>query len=264
MKRRVSVAALGLVLLGVLIATMGRAQVYPVRWDEHQREPQPAAPTPPSLVLADGGIEFPDGSVQATAAAGGPPAPLPRTGQTTCYDVAGTVVTCGSGIGLSQDGDLQLGVTWPNPRFTDNGNGTVTDNLTALIWMENANCYGFQIWADALAAANALQDTGTPETTDDCGLSDGSVPGQWRIPNLLEMQSLAHYAVSSPAVPNTTGTGQWVEGDPFSEVQSHSYWSSTTYAGITNSAWYVSMNSGHINYALKTSVKYVWLVRGGQ
>ena len=43
---------------------------------------------------------------------------VPRTGQTTCYDAAGAVTTCGTGIGLAQDGDLQLGVNWPNPRFT--------------------------------------------------------------------------------------------------------------------------------------------------
>ena len=36
---------------------------------------------------------------------------VPRTGQTICYDAAGAVVTCGTGIGLGQDGDLQLGVT---------------------------------------------------------------------------------------------------------------------------------------------------------
>ena len=44
--------------------------------------------------------------------------PLPRTGQTTCHDETGAVTACGTGIGLGQDGDLQLGVTWPNPRFT--------------------------------------------------------------------------------------------------------------------------------------------------
>ena len=37
------------------------------------------------------------------------------------------------------------GVAWPNPRFTDNGNGTVTDNLTGLIWLKNANCFGKEL-----------------------------------------------------------------------------------------------------------------------
>ena len=70
---------------------------------------------------------------------------VPRTGQATCYDAAGLVTTCephegGTNIGLAQDGHLQLGVTWPNPRFTKNGDGTVTDNRTGLVWLRNANC----------------------------------------------------------------------------------------------------------------------------
>ncbi|MGC9023085.1 MAG: hypothetical protein ACP5J5_08205, partial [Dissulfurimicrobium sp.] len=51
---------------------------------------------------------------------------LPRTGQTQSY-------------GARDDGALQMGATLPTPRFTDNGNGTVTDNLTGLIWLKNAN-----------------------------------------------------------------------------------------------------------------------------
>ena len=44
----------------------------------------------------------------------------------------------------------QKGVAWPNPRFTDNGNGTVTDNLTGLIWLKNANCFGTKKLGDGL------------------------------------------------------------------------------------------------------------------
>ena len=56
-------------------------------------------------------------------------APVPKTGQTTIY-------------AAGDDGALQKGVAWPTPRFTDNDNGTVTDNLTGLIWMKNANAFG--------------------------------------------------------------------------------------------------------------------------
>jgi hypothetical protein len=55
------------------------------------------------------------------------PAPVPRTGQTTSY-------------AASDDGALQRGVVLPTPRFTDNSNGMITDNLTGLIWLKNANC----------------------------------------------------------------------------------------------------------------------------
>jgi hypothetical protein len=53
------------------------------------------------------------------------PAPVPKTGQTP-------TVPLDPAPGGS-DGNLQKGVAWPNPRFTDNGNGTVTDNLTNLV-----------------------------------------------------------------------------------------------------------------------------------
>ncbi|HXE98165.1 MAG TPA: hypothetical protein VN642_17305, partial [Dongiaceae bacterium] len=62
---------------------------------------------------------------------------LPRTGQTLCYNNAGGVIPC---AGTGQDGDKLAGTPWPNPRFTDNADGTVTDNLTGLIWLKNARC----------------------------------------------------------------------------------------------------------------------------
>jgi len=50
------------------------------------------------------------------------------------------------------DGDIHAGVPIPSPRFTDNLNGTITDNL----WLKNANCFRAQSWANALHAANTL------------------------------------------------------------------------------------------------------------
>ncbi len=190
---------------------------------------------------------------------------VPRTGQTTCYNAAGAVVGCGTGIGLAQDGDLQLGVTWPNPRFTDNGDGTVKDNLTGLIWLDDANCFGTRNWTDALAAANGLFDGSTNDPGgNDCGLSDGSIQGQWRLPNVRELQSLVHYGVSIPAVPNTAGTGKWTADDPFSGVQAGSYWSSASSAGDAVLAWTVSMGTGPVASVTKTLTARVWPVRGGQ
>jgi hypothetical protein len=82
------------------------------------------------------------------------------TGQTTCYDSAGGVISC---TDTGQDGDIQAGVPFPSPRFTDNGDGTVTDKLTKLIWLQNASCAdldpggrGFVTWQQALDAANNL------------------------------------------------------------------------------------------------------------
>ena len=181
-------------------------------------------------------------------------APVEKTRQTTCYDELGTVISCS---GKGQDGDIQAGVAWPSPRFKDNGDGTVTDDLTGLIWLKNANCAdATKSWFDALTYCNTLN-------SGECGLTDDSEEGDWRLPNVKELQSLIHYGFNSPALPNTAGTGQWTPGDPFTNVQSSYYWSSTTYVYGTNNAWYVYMGDGLVVYRWRINGNYVWPVRGG-
>jgi hypothetical protein len=174
---------------------------------------------------------------------------VPRTGQTPTVPL--------NPAPTGSDGALQKGVTWPNPRFTDNPNGTVTDNLTGLIWLKNANCFGTRTWAVALVDANSL-------ANGNCSLSDGSAAGDWRLPNVKELQSLIDFAYYNPALSNTVGTGQWEPGNPFTGVLSDYYWSSTTVAGSPTGAWYVVLNYGVVNGAEKDSMYYVWPVRGGQ
>ena len=171
-----------------------------------------------------------------------PPAPVEKTGQTTSY-------------WTRDDGDLEKGVVWPNPRFTDNGDGTVTDNLTRLIWLRDANRFGRKFWEGAVSACNTLSDDGST-------LTDGSVAGDWCLPNVKELQSLIHFGCYYPAcLPDTAGTGQWSEGNPFSGVQPYDYWSSTTYAGDTNNAWSVGMSICFVGFVNKGSGNYVWPVR---
>ena len=196
--------------------------------------------------------------ITGTAATATYPASVPKTGQTTSDYTR-------------DDGDLQKGVAWPNPRFTDNSDGTVTDNLTGLIWLKDASCgslagtdtWGRGNWFTANSAANALAD-GT------CGLSDGSSAGDWRLPNVRELQSLIHYGVYSPAVPDTAGTAKWSAGDPFTEIQYSSnegpYWTSTADGYLTVTyAWVVYVYYGTAGReAQSTNTLWVWPVRDGQ
>ena len=184
-----------------------------------------------------------------------------KTGQTQCWDAGGGLSPC---AGTGQDGQYQAGIepavsaifgtayntpAWTGVRFTDNGDGTVTDNLTALIWLKNANCYGTRTWAAALSDANALAGS-------TCGLSDGSVAGQWRLPNVNELHSLIDLTHLLPALP---------AGHPFTGVQSDYYWSSTTYAGTTSTAWCVTGYNGNVLSSVgKAFINHVWPVRGGQ
>ena len=173
------------------------------------------------------------------------PAPVSKTGQTTSW-------------ATGDDGGLEKGVPWPNPRFTDNGDGTVTDNLTGLIWLKNANCFGPKQWTEALANCREL-------TSGGCGLSDGSVEGDWRLPNRFELESLLDMRYWGPALPNTSGTGQWTLGNPFTHlIVDGYYWSSTTNAYESTYAWYMYMGTGLVHDLDKTNVYYVWPVRGGR
>ncbi|MDL1984613.1 MAG: DUF1566 domain-containing protein [Deltaproteobacteria bacterium] len=176
----------------------------------------------------------------------GPPAFVEKTGQTVSYAVG-------------DDGEYQAGVDLPSPRFTDNGDGTVTDNLTRLIWLKNANCFGGRTWYEALSDANQLAD-------ESCDLTDGSVPGDWRLPNVKEMMSLIHYGYGFPSLSNAEGTGQWSEGNAFSRVMDDDYyWSSTTDALEPGIAYVPHFSRGLVRRSYKaTNVRYVWPVRGGR
>jgi hypothetical protein len=162
------------------------------------------------------------------------PAPVEKTGQTTSY-------------ATGDDGDLEKGIDWPNPRFTDNGDGTVTDNLTGLIWLQDAGCINIETWLDALTESNGL-------ANGSCGLTDGSVSGDWRLPHIKELQSLCDYGRVSPAFPSE---------HPFKNIIHGAYWSSTTRADDPEKAWNLSFYTGWVNTQDKTSSQRVWPVRGG-
>ncbi len=174
----------------------------------------------------------------------GTPGGVAKTGQTVCWDGSGTVIGC---VGTGQDGALQKGVS-VSPRFTDNADGTVKDNLTGLIWLKNASCFGSLTWTTALSNSNTL-------ASGACGLTDGSVAGAWRLPNLRELQSLIDYGRSSPALP---------AGHPFSGVLNVNYWSSTSHAVVPSFAWQVNIDNGFVPNYEKVYNFYVWPVRDGQ
>jgi hypothetical protein len=155
-------------------------------------------------------------------------------------------------------------------RFVDCGDGTVKDNNTGLFWLKDADCLVMQFWAEANIAAAQLAD-------GQCGLTDGSKPGDWRLPTLEcpgasscnvseasgELGSLFAPSCPAPFIPDTVGTGCWSEGDPFSGVRD-TYWSSSTYTEYGYNAWFVWLSDGYVAAIGKRSSCYAWPVRGGQ
>jgi len=132
------------------------------------------------------------------------------------------------------DGDLQEGVSWPSPRFTDNGNGTITDNMTGLVW-RNWVTTSTYTWENGLTYCAGLGD-------------------EWRMPNVCELLSLIHYGQANPAT--------WLNGQGFAYAQNNS-WCSTTYAAGTSTAWAAAFSNGYMYSSNnKTSGLYVWPVSG--
>ncbi len=153
-------------------------------------------------------------------------------------------------------------------RYVDCGNGTVTDSATGLIWLKDAACMGAQQWAGAHQAAATLG-SGT------CGLTDGSFPGDWRLPTQAEWVATIAKAGAGPGGLNCTGanapsltddTGLVCLKDgtsSFTNVANDSYWSATTYDASPGNGIYADLLMGVFNDFNKNLFVPMWPVRGG-
>ena len=175
-----------------------------------------------------------------------PPAATWRTGQVNCFDEGGTEIDC---MDTGQDGDWQAGAPWPAPRFTVNGDGTVTDELTGLVWSEDAfvpgppacNPAAIKSWNGVHEYIACLNDRAFQGHTD------------WTFPNLTQLSSLVDYGGAAPALP---------VGHPFLNVNVDlPYWSSTTAAYVGEFGWAVDMTDGSVDQVHKGQAAYVWPLR---
>jgi hypothetical protein len=156
---------------------------------------------------------------------------LLETGQTTCYDVAGALISC---TDTGQDGEFQKGLA---RSYTDNSDGTITDNRSGLVWEKLArdgsvhDADKYYLWEDAFGKITQLN-------TEPCfaGHCD------WRLPNVNELYSLIDYASgNSPKVQAAFDT----DCTPGCKVTGCSctapapYWSSTTYTDDPTLTWAV-------------------------
>ena len=121
--------------------------------------------------------------------------------------------------------------------FTDNGDGTVTDGNTGLMWQQGEP--GSMNWEDAISYCEDLSLAGYAD---------------WRLPNIKELRSIVDDGLYDPVI----------DTNYFPDVDTWNYWSSTTSASDSFNAWYVRFDYGYVYNANKSNGHYVRCVRGGQ
>lgn len=146
-------------------------------------------------------------------------------------------------------------------RFIDCGNGTVHDTQTGLLWLKDASCPPEMRWHEASAFAADLAD-------GQCGLTDHSQPGDWRLPTRAEWESIFRSCTNPPEIAGRDGycyaddpSNAWATGVVFTVQEP--YWSSTSDQPPTY-AWTAYLSGGYLSSDLKTvDYLWVWPVRDG-
>ena len=177
------------------------------------------------------------------------------TGQTTSY-------------GPGSDGDLQKGAA---RSFTDNGDGTITDNVTGLMWEKKSDDGSIHDWDNAYTWG----DTSPPYTMNGTMVTTflASLNGNegfaghtdWRIPNRFELETLVNLGAAAPSTYTAFNAdcSQGCTVTTCSCTRSDDYWSSTTTEYFPDLAWLVNFNFGGVTNDEKTYSYAVRAVRAG-
>lgn len=170
-----------------------------------------------------------------------------------------------NGVDGIAGGTRAAGPCFGNSRYVDCGNGTVTDSLSGLIWLRQANCLPDAEYIAANQSAAALK-------SGDCGLTDGSSPGDWRLPTGAEWTAMIARAVAmgcstangnAPSLTNDYGLNCLSAGpSSFVGVTADIYSGSSTYEGHMGKVVAAFLGPGFVDAFGKGNVLRVWPVRG--
>ena len=171
------------------------------------------------------------------------------TGQTNCYNASGTVISppAANSVYYGQDAQFQ------NAPFSyhDNGDGTVSDLNTGLMWQQTTDTNRFT-WADAVtyAATNQL-----------AGYTD------WRLPEIKELVSLTLFYNATPTIfISTNYFTLWTPADFGLSTEMGQTWANTICcykAAVTGNQghWMFNFSDGHLKGNTK-GPNWVRIVRG--
>ncbi len=164
----------------------------------------------------------------ASAPARAQQSPCPDTGQTACYN-ATTAITCPLAGAAFYGQDAQY--AGPAPAFTDNGDGTVTDLNTGLMWQQTPDLVNKSTYTDAVAGAATFNLAGHTD---------------WRLPSIKELYSLMDFRGTDPSGWNGTDPSEltpfidttyfdfaWGDTGAGERIIDAQYWSSTEYVSTT-------------------------------
>lgn len=136
-------------------------------------------------------------------------------------------------------------------RFQDNGDGSITDLRTRLVWKR---CAEGQTWESATATCSGAATTHSwteslalAKSTSFAGRSD------WRLPNRKELESIVEFCGHSPAINLVL----------FPATPSERFWSSSTYLPDAARAWEVYFFDGYVGASHKMISVHLRLVRDG-
>jgi len=194
---------------------------------------------------------------------------FPATGQTTSFPPALKITDAP----VRDDGVVRAGGAL---RYQNNGDGTITDLNTGLMWEQKIRdivtgkgLHDVTLVFPWDSAAPTIWDWLEQVNTE--GGSGLGGQNDWRIPNVKELQSIVDYGASFPAVDPAFNNGPGVGACSVAEcslTESAGYWSSTTVDGFSGSAWGVQFGFGIANGDVKSNFSFgngghVRAVRGG-
>ena len=159
-------------------------------------------------------------------------------------------------------------------RYVECGNGTVTDTVTGVIFLQQADCFG--TFSSQAVNYTTAQEIAAALADGQCGLSDGSRPGDWRLLTLEEAESMIALAVTMgctntgaknfPSLTDRKGEGCFDDDpNPVFPDPPLALWTSSGSEQLGGSAaWFVNLFSGGTAETGRGNGNLVWPVRRGQ
>lgn len=155
-------------------------------------------------------------------------------------------------LAQAQTCNASMPASTPDSQLMDNGDGTITDTATGLMWKKCLEGVTGNSCATGVAATftwqTALQQPGV------VNVSGFATHQDWRLPNIKELTSIVEEQCYDPAINLTR----------FPNTPSSVVWSGSPSAYNSNYAWVVLFGDGSSGNGYRGDGGQVRLVRGGQ